>query len=282
MSSELSAILFGLMSATSWGAGDFSGGIATKRNPVFNVIIISQAVGLSLLIILAFLYSEPFPSFNDIIWGGLAGIFGVIGLMALYRGLALQNMGAVAPVSAVVTVIIPMGVGFVLEGFPTILQLLGFGLAVIAVWFVSSANDQGKIQFKTLGLPIIAGLGFGFFFVFIDQVSEGRIFWPLAAARVASVTTLVMLAILLRQIEMPQSRQLPIIALAGIFDVGGNAFFVLAAQIGRLDIAAVLGALYPVVTVVLARIILKERLTYQQWSGIITALVSVLLITSGS
>ncbi|MFX1250950.1 MAG: EamA family transporter [Promethearchaeota archaeon] len=282
MSSELSAILFGLMSATSWGAGDFSGGIATKRNPVFNVVIISQAVGLSLLIILAFLYSEPFPAFIDIMWGGLAGIFGAIGLIALYRGLALQNMGLVAPVSAVVTVIIPVGAGFVLEGFPTILQLLGFGIALIAVGLVSSANNEGKIQLKTLKLPIIAGLGFGCFFVFIDQISEGSVFWPLAAARVASVTTIVMLAVLLRQIEMPQSRQLPIIALAGIFDVGGNAFFVLAAQMGRLDIAAVLGALYPVVTVVLARLILKERLTYQQWSGIIAALVSVLLITWGS
>lgn len=282
MSSELSAILFGLMSATSWGVGDFSGGIATKRNPVFNVIIISQAVGLSLLIVLAFLYSEPFPSFNDIIWGGLAGIFGAIGLMALYRGLALQNMGVIAPVSAVVTVIIPMAVGMVLEGFPTILQLLGFGIALIAVWLVSSANDQGKIQLKTLKLPIIAGLGFGCFFVFIDQISEGSVFWPLAAARIASITTLIMLMILLRQIEMPQTSQLPIIALAGIFDVGGNAFFVLAAQMGRLDLAAVLGALYPVITVILARIILKERLTYQQWSGISAALVSVFLITSGS
>ncbi|MFX1251107.1 MAG: EamA family transporter [Promethearchaeota archaeon] len=282
MSSELSAIFFGLMSATSWGAGDFSGGIATKRNPVFNVVIISQAVGLSLLVILAFLYSEPFPAFIDIIWGGLAGIFGAIGTMLLYRGLALQNMGEIAPVSAVVTVILPMIVGMVLEGFPTILQLLGFGIALIAVWLVSSANDQGKIQLKTLKLPIIAGLGFGCFFVFLDQVSEGSVFWPLAAARVVSVTTLVMLTILLRQAEMPQTRQLAIIALAGIFDAGGNAFFVLAAQIGRLDIAAVLGTLYPVVTVVLARLILKERLTYQRWSGIIAALVSVLLITTGS
>ncbi|MFX0061528.1 MAG: EamA family transporter [Candidatus Hermodarchaeota archaeon] len=282
MSSELSAILFGLMSATSWGAGDFSGGIATKKSSVFNVIIISQTVGLSLLVILAFLYSEPFPSLNDILWGGLAGLFGAIGLMALYRGLALQNMGVVAPVSAVVTVIIPMGVGMLLEGFPTILQLLGCGIALIAVWFVSSANDQGKIQFRTLDLPIIAGLGFGFFFVFIDQISEGSIFWPLTVARIASITTLVMLTIVLRQLEMPQTDQLPIIALAGIFDVGGNAFFVLAAQMGRLDIAAVLGALYPVVTVVLARIILKERLTHQQWSGIIAALISVFLITSGS
>ncbi|MFX0092814.1 MAG: EamA family transporter [Candidatus Hodarchaeota archaeon] len=160
--------------------------------------------------------------------------------------------------------------------------LLGFGIALIAVWLVSSANDQGKIQFRTLGLPIIAGFGFGFFLVFIDQVSEGSVFWPLAAARMASVTTFLMLIILLRQTEMPQTRQLPIIALAGIFDVGGNAFFVLAAQVGRLDIAAVLGTLYPVVTVVLARIILKEKLRDQQRIGIMATLVSILLITSGS
>lgn len=279
MSSELSATIFGLLSSLSWGAGDFSGGLATKRTNVFNVVIISQIIGLSLLIFLAILFSEPLPGLTDLLWGCLAGLFGSIGLMALYRGLSLHSMGLVAPVSAVITAIIPMTIGTLLEGLPSILKLLGFAIALIAVWLVSGTKEQGKSVLNSLKLPCIAGLGFGLFLVFIDQVNNGAVFWPLAAARITSVIIFSITAVLLRQIEAPRKDHILPIASAGIFDVGGNVFFALATQTGRLDMAAVLATLYPVVTIIFARLVLKEQLTHQQWVGIIAAVFSVLLIT---
>jgi drug/metabolite transporter (DMT)-like permease len=277
---ELSAVVFGLVSALSWGAGDFTGGLASKRSNVYSVVIISQVAGALLLLAMAILFREPFPELKDLMLGAAAGVGGAIGLVAFYRGLALGRMGVVAPVAAVVTAALPVTFGILLEGLPDGGALPGFALAFLAVWLVSSTGKEEHIRLSDMGPSLTAGVFFGLFFILIDQVSTGAVFWPLVAARAASLSFLLVIACLRGQSAPPQAGQLPIIVLAGLLDAGGNVFYALAAQAGRLDIAAMLAALYPAATVLLARLVLKERLAPQQWAGLVAALIAVIMITS--
>ena len=277
--SELLSIGYGLASAASWGSGDFSGGIASKRNHVYNVVIFSQIIGMVFLFILALLFLEPIPSSTNLLWGGIAGLAGALGLLALYKGLSTGQMSIIAPLSAIIAVTIPLVVSIIVEGPPAVLQFFGFGFALLAVWFISQSNNQiqlGLVEFK---LILLAGLGFGFFFIFINQIQGNFVFWPLIVARIFSISLLVGISIFAKQFKVPDAKNLPVIALAGIFDVGGNAFFVLAAQTGRLDISAVLSSLYPAATVILAWLLLKERLSRVQFLGIVCAIVAIILIT---
>ncbi|MFW9854607.1 MAG: DMT family transporter [Candidatus Thorarchaeota archaeon] len=277
MSTELVAAIYGLSSAVSWGVGDFSGGLATKQKNVYSVVFISQIFGLLALLVLAFISLEQLPSLNDIFWGILAGTCGVLGILALYSGLA-TNMGIVSPVSSVTTVIIPLLVGLFLETFPTPLQISGFLLALVAIWLVSGSNYTYHLQ--SLKLAVLAGTGFGFFLVFIDRVTTGALFFPLVAARLASLSVLTIILLTKRQIDAPKDlKMFIVIALAGIFDIGGNTFFALATQTGRLDIAAVLTSFFPVVTVFLAWLILKEKITRLQIIGMVLAVFCIILIT---
>lgn len=278
--SEFSAVFYGLASAASWGAGDFSGGFATKRSSVYTVVIISQLVGLFFLIGVALLLAEPWPFPGDMLIGGIAGISGAIGLVALYRGLAVGRMGIVAPVAAVVTAVVPVIVSLFSEGLPSYRQVLGFVVALVAIWFISQTGRHTRIRWQDLSLPVVAGLGFGLFLTFIDRVTEGAVLWPLVAARAASVSLMLLMVVLMRHKTPLTAHHLPIIALAGILDTGGNAFFALATQSGRLDIAAVLASLYPATTVLLAWLILRERLLPQQWVGVVAALGAVVLIAA--
>lgn len=280
MSSELLGVFFGLAAAASWGAGDFGGGLASRRSPAYVVVMASGTVGLLLLVGLALLLAEPLPLPADLAWGFAAGVAGAIGLVALYRGLAVGRMGVVAPVAAVVTASIPLVFGLLLEGVPAAKHLLGFGLALIAVWLISRTGDGTRVQVRELVLPLLAGLGFAFFLIAIGRVSETAVLWPLTAARFTSLGTVLVVAALAGQRHRVEARKLPLMALAGLFDTGGNAFYALAAQAGRLDTAAVLSSLYPAATVLLARFLLKERITRTQWIGLIAALLAVMLIAS--
>ncbi len=272
------AFIYGLASAASWGAGDFSGGLATKRNHILSVIIISQLVGIVLLFGLALAFGEPIPLWRDWLLGGLAGISGALGLMALYSALASGRMGIVAPVAAVTTGSLPILASFLMEGIPAAAQLAGLGIALPAVWFLSRSGDGRPAQWKELGLPIMAGLGFGLFFILVDQISVGVVLWPLVSARATSISLLTMAAVFRGQKITPPRRQLPLVALAGILDSGGNGFFLLAAQIGRLDVASVLASLYPAMTIFLAWLVLKERLIRQQAIGVLLAITALILI----
>ncbi len=282
MPTEVTAVLFGLAAAASWGAGDFSGGLATRRSgSVLAIVILSQLLGGFLLALLALAFKEPWPQGRDLLWGAAAGLSGAIGLVSLYKGLAVGRMGVVAPVTAVFSAALPVLVSFLLEGLPTPIQFAGFALALAAVWLVSGADSQHPIRRQDLTLPLAAGLGFGGFFIFADQVTMGAVLWPIVVARSASSSFLLLLLLIRRQSQHPPSRQqLPLIALVGLLDTGGNAFFILAAQAGRLDMASVLSSLYPAVTVFLAWLFLQEKLTRQQGMGIVLAVTAVILITA--
>ena len=223
MTTELLAVVFGLAAALGWGAGDFSGGLASRRGDVYLVILVSQLFSIVLLILLALLWGEPIPAGGDLLVGGLAGIIGAIGLVTLYRALATMAMGLVAPVTAVVAAGLPVIVAAFTEGLPAPQQFLGFAAALAGVWFISRGSERttGRpVHPRDLLLPLFAGATFGLFFILIDQVSDRAVYWPLVAARTASIT-LIAATILANPGRVrpagapPLSRQLPLLALTG-------------------------------------------------------------------
>ena len=273
-----STIFWGLGSAVTWGIGDFCGGLATRRTSVWTVVLYSQAVGMLLLLLLVFAFGETLPRSSDLLWGAVAGLAGIIGLLALYQAMALGQMALVAPLTAIIALSIPVIIGILTEGWPAATTLGGFILAGVSVMLISYA-PQRNVSTQGLWIALVAGCGFGGFFVLIAQTQDAAVFWPLVAARATSVAILSAFIVSQRRTAIPTARQaiLPII-LAGVFDASGNACFVLAEQAGRLDIASTLSSLYPVSTVVLALVLLREHISGVQGVGVLIALVAIPLI----
>jgi drug/metabolite transporter (DMT)-like permease len=274
----LLSALYGLLSAASWGAGDFCGGLAAKRTTIFRVVIGSQLAGVMMLAIAAIVFHDGAPSASSIFWSCVAGLFGVAGLLSLYKALATGRMGLAAPVSGVISAAIPVVAGGVLQGMPGALRLAGFAVALVGVWLVAT-NEHAPVRIGDLGLPIAAGIGFGAFIVIIAWASDRGVFWPLVAARIASLTVLVAIAAARRELHAPGLRNVPVVAASGVFDAGGNAFLVLAAHAGRLDVAAVLSSMYPATTVLLAWLALGERLTAWQLAGLSAILSAIVMLS---
>lgn len=277
--SQLLPILLGLATAVCWGAGDFCGGLASKTNSLFSVVIGSQLVGMLGLLVIALVTREAMPAPIHLLWSVAGGISSAVGLSALYRALAGGKMSLAAPVAAVVTAAVPVVASLFIAGLPERIQVIGFGLAVAGIWLVASGESTAPIRLHDLRLPIIAGVGFGMLLVSINQASQEGIFFPLVVVRLTCLLTMVIAATRQQPQRPIQVVQWPIIALAGILDTGANVLFGLAGQSGRLDIVAVLASLYPVSTVVLAGLILKERISRQQGIGILVVLIAIVLIT---
>lgn len=274
---QFTSVFFGLLSALTWGAGDFCGGQASKRSGVYQVVLVAEVVGAALLAALAVILHEALPVPVGWLWGGLAGLAGVFGLLMLYQGLSTGQMGIVAPLTAVVAGAVPIVVGLWSDGLPTVWQMAGFLCALAAVWLLSS-GDSGRLQLADLWLPIAAGLGFGFYFVFMDHATVYGVIWPLVWARSLAAVVVIGLLLAWRRPLLP-AHGIPALALlCGVLDAGGNLFFALATQAGRLDVAAVLSSLYPASTVALAAFVLHERLNRTQWIGVVAALIAVVLI----
>lgn len=228
-------------------------------------------------IVLALAHAEHAPSAPTVAWSVAAGCSGAIGLVALYGSLAVGVMGVNSPLTAVLAAAFPVLVGTFSEGAPTLVRLVGFALALGGVWCLSRPN-RNRARPRGLGLAALAGLGFGGFYVMIAQVRPPAEFWPLATSTATSFAILLGLALVTGRPPLPPGRVLPVALLAGTLDAGGNAFYLLAAHAGRLDVAAVLASLYPAATVVLARVVLKERVTPGQAAGIVAVIAAIPLI----
>jgi drug/metabolite transporter (DMT)-like permease len=271
--------LLSLGAAISWGAGDFSGGLASKKSNVYGVVLGAHAVGLVFTALVALLWGDPWPGAGAMWWGIGAGISGGIGLVSLYRSLAIGTMGINAPVASVVTGILPVAFTFLTLGLPSRLQLAGFVLALVAIWLISMpAGNLGRP--KGIELALLAGFGFSGFLLCIKMAGSVAKFWPLVGARIGSLALMLFFIAIGRVDWKPQRSAWPALLACGIFDSLGNFLFVYAATRGRLDIAAVLSSLYPASTLVLARVILKERIARMQAVGIALALLSVALIAA--
>ena len=271
--------IYGLIAALTWGAGDFSGGIATKRTNAFSVVIVAHTSSMLLLILTALILHDPYPSLNGWLWGGAAGLGGGFGLMLLYKALATGRMAVAAPVSAMVAAGIPVAIAGLLEGLPGFIVLFGFILAMLAIWLLSGGGGENYFL-ADLRLPVMAGIAFGFFFLCLHQASTTSVLYPLIAVRIVSILSLLLYALLSRQPIIPTRNSLIPILLSGILDTFGNAAFIFAARFGRVDIAAVLSSLYPGSTVLLAWFFLKERISRKQVFGVFLALIAIILITT--
>jgi len=213
-----------------------------------------------------------------VLWGAVAGLTGTVGLVFLLRGFSDGRMGIVAPVSAVFATSIPVLVAMLTEGMPGALQLLGFALALAGLWLLSRPPSLGDRP-KGLGVALLAGAGFGAFFVALDQIGDSAMFWPLVVGRLIALVVMTPLALVSRRTILPRHAPLGLLALAGVLDVGGNLLFLLATQTGRLDVAAVLASLYPAVTALLAWLLAGEHMTRPQVIGAAAAIAAIVLIT---
>jgi drug/metabolite transporter (DMT)-like permease len=268
-----------LASAATWGGGDFAGGLAAKRANVFRVVAVAHACGLVAMLAMALLAGEAVPPAADLMWGAAAGIAGAFGIAALYQALAIGRMGVVAPVASVITGVLPVVVGIRTEGMPDRIQMLGFALALLSVWLVARPNEYVDSH-RGLGLAVLAGIAFGLFLIAGKQAGHHGVFWPMVAARGASTTLMCAIVALSPRDARPLRAVVWATVLSGLLDSAGNALFIAATRHGRLDVSAVLSSLYPASTVILARLLLKERISQMQGAGIAGALLAVALISA--
>ena len=275
------SIFFGLLSAITWGAGDFAGGLASRKLGAYRAVLYADFFGLLLIGIALGVYREAIPSTMAFVYAAIGGVLGSVGLLLLYYSLANGQMSIAAPVSALSAGLLPVIVGAITEGIPHWVQLLGFGLALLAIWLISSGQGFHVERLADLRLPILAGLGFGSYFIFIHYATQetNSVLWTMVISRLAG-TVLLLVVVLARRDSLSVPRDAwTVVFFNAALDVGGNFFYILASRLGRLDVAAVLSSLYPGSTVLLAWLLLKERISLQQWIGIGAALIAIVLFT---
>ena len=277
---EILAVTYGLASASFWGTSDFSGGFITKKSSVLGVLLVGNITGIILLSICVLSMGSPLPDINALMISALAGIAGLIGLAAFYKGLASEHMGMVASLAAIISAALPVLFGLLLEGFPSNRQIAGFIAAFAAIWLLSASGKSHTVRWRQFMLPATAGIGFGLVFILLDQAVEQSVLWPLLVSKTTGTIILTVILLIFRVGTLPDKPKYPIVCLTGLFDAAGTAFYASTAQVGRLDISAVLASMHPAVTAFLAWLILKERLSGRQRLGVIAALFSLALITS--
>jgi drug/metabolite transporter (DMT)-like permease len=275
------SIALALVAAIVYGAADFLGGLASRRAATLAVVIWSQTTGLVLLALaLPFFGGHAVP--GDLLWGALCGVAGAVAIASLYRGLAIGTMGIVSPISAVLGASIPVFYGLIFRGeHPTVLAIAGILAALAAVVLVSAPFDKLAVA----GIPeaLLAGLGFGAYFIALAQTRAEAGMVPLLAARLTSVVLLAGGGLAfggLANVRLARPA-FAIVALCGALDVSANVLYVLAAHRGLLAIVAVLTSLYPAATVALAAFVLRERLGRVQWIGVALALGGAAVISAG-
>lgn len=277
-------VFIALAAAAVYGAGDFFGGLATKRDSVFTVVPVTGLFGLATALLAVPLLSPGAPSARDIGLGAIVGLVGAVAIACLYRGLAIGSMSVVAPITAVIASVVPVGFGLFVGERPSAIVIAGIVLAIGAVGLISSSSHEdvsGQAEPSRAGVveAFVAGFGFGLLYVVLSLTSRGM--WPLVAARVVSVASIGVVALALRRFTRPSAASLRTMACSGIFDMGGNVLFLLSLRHTFIAVAAVITSLYPASTVILARFVLAERLGRIQWIGVGCAAVGIALIAHG-
>jgi len=280
--------LMALGAAVLWGGGDFSGGMGVKRaggtvGAGLRVVLLSHLASFVVLLAIAHLRGDPFPHGAYLAWGVTAGVFGGLSLVAFYIALSRGAMGASAAISGLLAAAIPAAVALTQQGSPGVRPLVGFIVAGVAIWLIA-AGDNAHEERGTVILAILAGAGFGIYFVALKMAGPAGVIWPMATARMGSLTTCSLLALGVGWFgrggeKVRWSRRVVLWALStALLDTSGNLMFIESTRTGRLDVAAVLASLYPASTILLAALTLGERPTRRQGVGMAIAAVAVVLI----
>lgn len=283
------AYVLALASAVLYGAADFLGGLASRRAATVVVVIVTQAAGLLALTVLLPVLPDASPARADLLWGIAAGVAGSAGVALLYRALAIGTMSVVAPTTAVCAVAIPVLAGVALGERPPAMTIAGIGLALVSIVLVSQQRGEaaahdgrrgGAALAPGLGLALLSGVAIGLFFLSLARTAVTAGLWPLLVARSVS---LVLFGTIATAGRMPMRMARPVLVIAiacGVLDMAANALYLIAVREGPLTAVVTLSSLYPASTVVLAGIVLRERLNLSQAAGIACALAAVLLIVS--
>jgi drug/metabolite transporter (DMT)-like permease len=288
-------MLLGLVAAVLYGTGDFLGGLATRKIPVLAVLLLAQTAGVVVALPAAAMWPGP-ASLAGLAWGITAGLIGGAGVIIFYRGLAAGPMSVVAPVSGLVSTVLPVAVALAEGERPGTGVYAGALLCLAAVVLTSCAGDDTPARspraaprhrvpgaVRALGYGITSGISFGLFFLLIRNAGQSGELWPVAAARIGELAVVLVTAAVLRRSLRPrgaQGRLLLAAAAAGAIDVTANICYVAATRTGKFGLAVVLAALYPAVTVLLARMVLGERLRWVQRAGLGLAAIGIILVTT--
>ena len=279
------AIILALISSALFGAGDFLGGVASRRTHVLVVVGASHVVGL-LLILLVTPFMADAITLRDLGIGGIAGIAGLVGIAFLYHSLSRGPMAVVAPIAAVSNAAVPALWGIYFGDRLSAPQLVGVVLGLAAILLVSRASGEetsaGTTTPGLVGVALLSGVGFGGFFICMDLTAEATTPWPLVSARVVSAGIALLLLARMGRSPIPRRDEARgAIVGAGILDMTANLAILIAVHHGMLSLVAVLGSLYPASTVLLARYVLQERMARTQVVGLVVALVAIVTIVGG-
>lgn len=271
-------LILALCGAVFYGFADFSGGYASKRLPAWGVMAWSQTIGLVALAGGLLLFPAERVTAGDIWWGVAAGVGGAVGIGLLYRSLAEGTMAVVSPITAATTAALPVVFDLATGGNIGVLAGVGIVLALIAIVTIAREQSAGRLSPRLLAMALAAGTGFAVFFIAISQTAEASSFWPLVGARAVTIPLGFALHRYLEPGAHPREEAVPWVAVAGLLDMGANLLVAAALQRGPLGIVSVLTSLYPVVTALAAVVILKERLSRVQLTGVAVAMAAVVLL----
>jgi drug/metabolite transporter (DMT)-like permease len=274
----------GLTSSLCWGVSDFIGGLSARRLPLLFVMVSSQAVGLAVVSAVVAIRGTAAPDLVRLLPAVGGGLAGVAALTSFYRALAIGTMSVVAPIAAT-GVSVPVVVGITRGDHPTASQLIGIVIAVIGVVLASREHgpgieDRGASR-ASVALALLAAAGFGCYFVGVQSSARADPMWALLASRVAGVALLLVVAAVQGGIAVARPGRLWPLALMGVLDVSATGLYAVATRHGLLSVVSVAASLYPLATVVLARVVLGERVRRVQEVGIAAALAGVVLMAAG-
>jgi drug/metabolite transporter (DMT)-like permease len=273
------SVALALGASLAWGASDFLAGLNTRRLALLWVLLVSQATGLVLVGVAAVASGAPLPGGDAALLATGAGFAELIGFAALYKALAVGPMSVVAPISAMAA-LLPIIVGLAAGDAPSAAQALGMGLALGGAALASFQYGGDHRRAATgVGLAVVAALGFGAFFVGTDLAADDGALWAVTINRAAAVGVLVVVVLALRRPVPIKRDQIAPLAAVGALDISANVMFAVALTVGMAAAVSVLGSLYPIATVVLARAILHEQLSFSQRGGVLAALAGIGLVS---